>query len=139
MAETALATWIAGALLGAYMFAVTMRTGLPESSARTSNLPSLVLFVHPLLALIGLALLLIHIRTNDQGVAWATFVALLLTAGGGAFMGARWAKDRRHATPEVKATVAEQQIPPSAVVAHGLLAAATLLFVLLSALRVTGD
>lgn len=134
----ALIFWLLTAAGGAYMLGVSMRTGAATTTARESHLPAPVVFSHGGLALLGLAVWGVYMATEDDGAAWLAFALLVVVALLGGYLLHRWLKTRRspRSTTELEEHVAEQQIPTSVVIVHGLGAAATLLLVLLVALDV---
>ncbi len=131
MENIAVALWVMTAVGGAYMFGITVRSGSRSADARDSHFSS-ALFWHPVGAIAGLALLLLFLGPAPKAFAWLSFGLLALTAGFGASFAARWWRDRR--SPATTRDLAEQQIPVMAVVAHGVLALATLAAVLTTAL-----
>src|SRR6185437_5637411 len=97
----------------------------------------------------GLVLWIIYVASNTKGLAWAAFVVLLAVASLGFGMLALWIQ-RRQASPALAgagspaaigegSTPAEQHFPVAVVALHGLLAATTLVLVLLTALGVGGS
>lgn len=135
----ALGFWIATAMVGLYMLGITMRTGQQHSEAIASNIPSVVAFSHGFLALCGLAVWMLFMGYGTQPLAWGALAVLVLVALSGTHMIHRWAKDRKGSPEQVARNMdrlAEQQIPSSAVVMHGVLAFGTVGFVILSALFV---
>lgn len=133
----ALGFWIATAAGGLYMLGITMRSGNQGSDAVESHLPSVVVFTHGFLALCGLGGWALFMGYGGQPLAWGSLAVLVLVALLGGFMLHRWERDRR-GTPEERDRLAEQHIPGSAVVMHGMLAFGTIVFVVLSAIFV-GD
>lgn len=132
MDVVAVALWVMTALVGAYMFAHTLRRRTDGSDQVASRMSTLIFF-HPVGAILGLAFLLVHVAEGAAFAAWAAFGILLATAAFGELFFVRWLRDRRRlADPE---RFAEQQIPMPAVVLHGILAAATLVTTLLLAIR----
>ena len=137
----ALVTWVLTAgggfvLLGTWL----ARGGQRQGSA--SRFPPALIFGHFLLAAAGLVVWIIYLATDSGALAWVAFADLLVVAVLGFTMLARWLQERR-----VPATAgagsrsgaerpAEQHFPVVVVVLHGLLAATTLVLVLLVALGV---
>jgi hypothetical protein len=109
-----------------------------------------VLFVHPVLGLLGISVWIAYLSTDSPPVAWAG-VGVLLTGGAiGAFLGLRTERPRQEDAARLQSvarrgpvaeetltnlTVAEQRIPRPAIALHGLGAAATLACALAVALR----
>ncbi|HSC73801.1 MAG TPA: hypothetical protein VLB89_06505 [Gaiellaceae bacterium] len=78
---------------------------------------------------------------DSTALAWIAFALLLVVALPGFTMFAIWLRRRRGAVSEIVTpdTPAEQQFPVAVVGLHGLLAAATLVLVLLTAAGVGGS
>ena len=107
-----------------------------------------LIFTHFLLAASGLVLWIIYLAAGRKGWAWAAFVVLLVVASLGFGMLALWIQRRQAAGIHALAgaggsasmvegsTPAEQHFPVPVVGLHGLLAATTLVLVLLAALNV---
>ena len=98
---------------------------------------------HFLLAAGGLVLWIIYLFDDKDVLAWIAFGALLVVALLGFTMFAIWLR-RRQARIETAETTtpdrpAEQHFPVAIVGLHGLLAATTLVLVLLTALGVGGS
>jgi hypothetical protein len=145
MPELALGTWILTAFGGAYMWSYTTGVGRPESTARGSHLPPLVLFVHPLLALTGMAVWIAYLYHGGETLPWVALADLVVVALLGDLMAVRTLRARRTpervpagAPPDVQADhrLVEDQIPGPAIVVHGTAAVLTILLVLLVALGV---
>jgi hypothetical protein len=114
------------------------QTGLPTTAP--TRLPQPLVFGHFGLAVAGLVVWIIYLATDSTGVAWAAFVVLLSVALLGFTMFARWLagggpQHRSH--PD--GTPPENHLPVPVVAGHGLLAAATLILVLLAALGIGGS
>jgi hypothetical protein len=138
MELAALGFWIATAIGGVYMLGVTMRPGRNESGATESHLPPLLVFGHGSLALLGLALWMVHMVMDEAVTAWLTVATLVLVLGGGTLMFVQWMKDRLGGGPETvdgEPRLAEQQIPSPVVHLHGALAAVTVVLVVLVAFQ----
>ena len=119
-----LAFFVVQLLVGAYMFTFVLGAGQLNSNARATRIPDPIAVVHPLAAGGTLLLWVVYLVTDERVFAWATFVALLLTASGGAVMALRTVRggptvDRPAADP-AEVRVAEKQIPRAAIVLHGL-------------------
>jgi manganese efflux pump family protein len=104
--------------------------------------PPLILS-HFLLAAGGLVLWVIYLAVDKDVLAWVAFVVLLVVAALGFTMFAIWLQRRRAVEPvavgAAPATPAEQNFPVPIVALHGLLAATTLVLVLLTAAGVGGS
>jgi hypothetical protein len=145
MGVAALITWIITALGGFVLLATWLsRGGLRERATGASRFPPALILGHFLLAAGGLILWIIYLATDSIGVAWVAFAVLLVVALLGFTMFARWLQGRRTATATgvaapategaVRTRAPEQHFPVVVVVLHGLLAATTLVLVLLTAL-----
>ncbi|MYS88822.1 MULTISPECIES: hypothetical protein [Streptomyces] len=147
----ALIAWVVTALGGFYLLGTWIqRGGIRQQQSGTSRLPAPVIFGHFALAAIGLVVWIIYVAADKDALAWTAFGLLLPVALLGFTMLARWipvyqSRSRAQATPAATApgtdgTVpAERHFPLPVVVAHGLLAVATLVLVLLTALGVGGS
>jgi hypothetical protein len=126
MATAALITWLITAVGGFVLLARWVAAGghRPGSGSRLS--PGLV-FSHFALAAIGLVLWIIYLISPSAALAWIAFVLLLPVALLGFTMFARWLPTRR------AAGTAESGFPVPVVIGHGLLAATTLVLVLITA------
>lgn len=142
MSIAALLTWLATALGGFYMLGLWLSGGGARREG-SSALPVPVVFGHFLLAAAGLVVWVIYLFAGGGTLTWTAFVLLLPVALLGFVMFARWLAAAR--TPAVRTTggapgaaaadaPAEHSFPRPVVFGHGLLAVATLLLVLLTAL-----
>ncbi len=144
MGVAALITWIVTAV-GGFVLLLTWlsRGGLRERASGASRFPPALILGHFLLAAGGLVLWIVYLATDTAGIAWTAFAVLLVVALLGFTMLAPWLQGRR-ATVAVGTTAAaagtgtagppEQHFPVPVVILHGLLAATTLVLVLLAAL-----
>jgi hypothetical protein len=151
MGAAALITWIVTAA-GGFILLLTWlnRGGLRQQAAGASRFPTALILGHFLLAAVALVLWIVYLATDSGGVAWTAFAILLVVAVLGFTMLARWLQGRRvtlaagataadgRAAANGSARAPEQHFPVAVVVLHGLLAATTLVLVLLTALGV-GD
>jgi hypothetical protein len=157
----ALITWLITAAGGFYLLGTWLaRGGVRQQQAGTTRFRAPVIFGHFLLAAAGLVVWIIYVAVDKTALAWAAFIILLPVALLGFTMFARWigvyrgagggtapaaapsmsAGGTRTATAAATETVpAERHLPVVVVVAHGLLAATTLVLVLLTALGVGGS
>jgi manganese efflux pump family protein len=98
---------------------------------------------HFLLAAGGLVVWIIYLASDTEALAWIAFVVLLAVALLGFTMFAIWLRQRRGRAGAVEAATAdrpaEQHFPVTIVGLHGVLAATTLVLVLLTALGVGGS
>jgi hypothetical protein len=134
MEVAALIAWVVTAAGGFYLL-VTWATkgGLrQDAAAAPTRLPAGLVFAHFLLAATGLVLWIIYLAGDSDGLAWASFVILLVVALLGFTMFFRWLGGRNAATVDGGRAAPEQQFPLAAVVGHGVLGAATLVLVLLA-------
>jgi manganese efflux pump family protein len=145
MKWAALITWVLTAgggfvLLGIWLSRGGMRQEFPEGGSRIR--PPLIMS-HFLLAAGGLVLWIVYLVDDSTTLAWIAFAALLVVALLGFTMFAIWLQRRRSRGPVVEAvtpgTPAEQHFPVSIVGLHGVLAATTLVLVLLTAIGVGGS
>jgi hypothetical protein len=142
----ALITWILTALGGAVLLARWLGGGgLRDRAAGASRFPPGLIFGHFLLAAVGLVLWIVYVAVDAEALTWVAFVILLVVALLGFTMFARWLQGRRTGVAAGEGTsvgaggAPEQQFPVPIVALHGLLAAVTLVLVLLVALGVGGD
>jgi hypothetical protein len=144
MGIAALITWVITALGGSILLWTWLsRGGLRDRQAGTSRFPPALILGHFLLAAVGLVLWIVYLVTDSGAVAWVAFAGLLVVAVLGFTMLAVWLQGRRvpvAADPGGTAPTRapEQHFPVVVVVLHGLLAATTLVLVLLTALS-AGD
>lgn len=149
MSIAALIAWVITAgggfvLLGTWIAKGGMR------APRASQLPPAVLFGHFALAAAGLVVWIIYLIVDSAVLAWIALGLLVLIAVLGFTMFVRWIPSyqaRRTVTAgadgpgatAADAVPAEQHFPVAVVGAHGVLAVATVVLVLLSALGVGGS
>lgn len=144
MAIAALTTWILTALGGLYLLGTWVSKG-GHRQPTTSRFPPALIFGHFALAGTGLVVWIIYVVTDTNALAWIAFLILLPVALLGFTMLARWIPTYRERTPAPAATSsadggpAEQHFPVVAVAGHGLLAATTLVLVLLTAIGIGGS
>lgn len=131
----ALITWVIAALGGFFMLGVWLRRGAARRTggASTRLAPPLI-FGHFLLAAAGLVIWIIYLVTDADVLAWIAFIIVVIVALLGFTMFARWLGQRRQ-----PAETAERHFPVGVVTGHGLLAAATLVLVLLVAIGIGGS
>ncbi|MGN6161583.1 MAG: hypothetical protein ACTHOG_07730 [Marmoricola sp.] len=135
----ALIAWLITALGGFVLLGRWIqRGGLRQQRAGGQGLPTPVVFSHFLLAATGLVLWIIYVAVDTTALAWIAFALLIVIALLGFTMLARWVHIvRSPATTGEDA--AERSLPVPVIAAHGLVAVATLVLVLLSALGVGGS
>ena len=152
MEWAALAAWVITAGGGFVLLSIWLaRGGMKQREGGRRIRPPLILS-HFLLAATGLVLWIIYIVADSDTLAWIAFALLLVVATLGFTMFAIWLRERQRrkpagapATPGAPNTAAtaggepaEQHFPVAIVALHGLLAATTLVLVLLAALDVGG-
>jgi hypothetical protein len=145
MNVAALITWIITALGGFYMLGTWIsRGGLRQQQAGTTRFRAPLVFGHFLLAAVGLLTWVAYVIAGSKALAWTAFVILLPVALLGFTMFARWLTGYRARVPvpaggpppaaDEARGPAERHLPVAVVAAHGLLAATTIVLVLLAAL-----
>jgi hypothetical protein len=148
MKWAALIVWVITALGGFGLLGIWLqRGGLKQAGQPGRRIRPPLIFTHMLLAATGLVLWIIYLASDTRGFAWVAFALLLVVASLGFGMLALWLQRRQTAAPTVAAGVpaaegtmpAEQHFPIAIVAAHGLVAATTLVLVLLAALKVGGS
>lgn len=122
----ALVTWLLTAIGGFVMLGIWINKGGHRAGSSTRLAPGLV-FGHFALAVTGLVLWIIYLVANESVLAWIAFVLLLVVALIGFTMFARWLPVRRGDN-------VESRFPLAIVLGHGVLAATTLVLVLLTAI-----
>ncbi|TYB46433.1 hypothetical protein [Actinomadura chibensis] len=129
----ALATWLVTALGGFFMLGTWISRGGARGDG-ASRLPVPVIFGHFALAATGLVVWIVYVVTDTAALAWTAFGLLLPVALLGFVMFARWLGSR---VPDVGETAvpAERGFPIPVVMGHGLFAVATLVLVLITAIR----
>ena len=146
MKWAALIVWVITALGGFGLLGMWLqRGGLRQADQPGRRIRPPLIFTHMLLAATGLVLWIVYLAADKKGIAWAAFVLLLVVASLGFGMFALWLQ-RRQATAAPSAVAggvdgvpAEQHFPLALVALHGILAATTLVLVLLTALDVGGS
>jgi hypothetical protein len=144
----ALVTWILTAGGGFVLLTIwlsrsrarsTVGAGGPASSGREgaerrTRFPAALVLGHAGLAVVGLLLWIAFVAGNSATVARVALVVILVVAVLGFTMLARWVRGGgpRHADADARA---ENAFPVPVVAAHGVLAAVTLVLVLVAALR----
>jgi hypothetical protein len=147
MAVAALILWVLTAGGGFYLLATWLAKGGLRQQPRSTHLPPQALFGHFLLAAAGLVVWIVYLFIGAPALAWAAFILLLVVALLGFVMLARWvpvyrAQPTSAPSPGPGATAAQDGQPPerhfpvAIVGGHGLLAVATLILVLLTALGI---
>jgi hypothetical protein len=167
MTLAALIAWVTTAGGGLYLLTIWLIEYDREfQSAAATRLPVPVIGLHALLAIIGLGVWTFYLITDRPGLTWVAVLILLAVVGLGLSMAVRWIAVYREHTPvpahraaasraamamaadgpaELRAPGSgiapppERSFPVPVVVAHGIFATATLILVLLTALRMGGS
>lgn len=135
MASIAAALWLTTAIVGSYMLSRSVSGSRNAAGATVSDLPPLITYLHPTLALSGLAIFGAYIATYKEPLAWIALADLLLVAVLGELLFHKCLKGRKRSPGLVERFTAEQTIPVEIVALHGLLAGATILLVFIVALQ----
>jgi hypothetical protein len=151
MKWAALIVWVITALGGFGLLAIWLqRGGVGQADQPGRRIRPPLIFTHLGLAAGGLVVWIIYLASHTRALAWIAFGLLLVVASLGFGMFALWLQ-RRQAAPGVAggagggasalegSTPAEQHFPVPIVIVHGLVAATTLVLVLLAALKVGGS
>lgn len=148
MKWAALIVWAITALGGFGLLGIWLRRGGHKHAGQPGRRirPPLI-FSHMLLAATGLVLWIIYLASDTKGFAWVAFGLLLIVASLGFAMLALWVQRRQTSAaaggarrPVAEGSLpAEQHFPTALVGAHGVVAATTLVLVLLAALDVGGS
>jgi hypothetical protein len=144
MEWAALITWVLTAGGGFFMLGLWLKHGGMQQSDRPgARIRSARVLSHFALAAIGLVLWIVYVASDSEALAWIAFALLLVVALLGFSMLAIWFGQRRRpatsGAPSTDATTAaEQHFPVPVVALHGVLAATTLILVLLTAAGVGG-
>jgi hypothetical protein len=145
MEWVALATWVATAGGGFLMLGLWLKHGgMRQSETPGARIRAARILSHFALAATGLVLWIVYVASDSEALAWISFALLLVVAALGFSMLAIWLAQRRRpsapaAAPSGAGTPAEQRFPVAVVAVHGLLAATTLVLVLLTAAGVGGS
>jgi hypothetical protein len=151
MKWAALIVWVITALGGFGLLAIWLqRGGIQQADQPGRRIRQPLIFTHLLLAAGGLVVWIIYLASDSRALAWVAFGVLLVVASLGFGMFALWLQRRQAAPVPMGAggvgmaglegsVPAEQHFPVPIVVVHGLVAATTLVLVLLAALKVGGS
>ena len=150
MKWAALIVWVITALGGFGLLAIWLqRGGVGQADQPGRRIRPPLIFTHLLLAAGGLAVWIVYLAIDKLALAWIAFGILLVVASLGFGMLALWLQRRQAATAVAGpaggsiagegSVPAEQHFPVAIVVVHGLVAATTLVLVLLTALKVGGS
>jgi hypothetical protein len=144
MKWAALVTWLLTAGGGFFLLSIWLaRGGMQQQRERGNRIRPPLIIGHFLLAAAGLVLWIIYLAVDKDVLAWIAFIGLVVVALLGFTMFAIWLRRRRAAGATADTvtvdTPAEQHFPVAIVGLHGLLAATTLVLVLLTAIGVGGS
>jgi manganese efflux pump family protein len=140
MKWAALITWVLTAGGGFVLLSIWLARGGMKSQAAGNRIKPPLVMSHFLLAATGLVLWVIYVVNDSSILAWIAFVMLLVVALLGFTMFGIWLRRRQAGASGTTAdTPAEQHFPVAIVGLHGLLAATTLVLVLLAAAGVGGS
>ncbi len=131
----AAALWLTTAVVGSYMLSRTVSGSRNAAGATVSDLPVLLTFLHPTMAISGLAIFGVYLATYEASFAWIAFGWIVVVSILGELLFHKWFKGRKQTSAPVRRVTAEQTIPVEIVVLHGVLAGATILLVFLVALQ----
>jgi hypothetical protein len=139
MEWVALVTWVLTAGGGSVLLGLWLKHGGMQQSEQPGNrIRAARVLSHFALAAIGLVLWIVYVASDSEALAWIAFAVLLAVALLGFSMLAIWLAQRRRADAAAAAgpgasPPAEQRFPVAVVGLHGMLAAVTLVLVLLVA------
>jgi hypothetical protein len=130
----ALIAWLVTAVGGFVMLGTWIGKGGTREPGRSRFSPALI-FGHFALAAAGLVLWIVYLVAGGAALAWIAFVLLVPVAALGFTMLARWIPGyRARTTSGPGGDAPEQHFPVVVVGAHGLVAVATVVLVLLAAI-----
>lgn len=143
MKWAALIAWVLTAGGGFVLLAIWLsRGGMRQQAEGGNRIRPPLIMSHFLLAATGLVIWIVYLANDSETLAWIAFAALLVVALLGFTMFAIWLRRRQGggAASEgvTPGTPAEQHFPVAIVGLHGVLAATTLVLVLLAAADVGG-
>ena len=138
MKWAALITWVLTAGGGFVLLSIWLaRGGMRQARDAGNRIRPPLIMSHFLLAATGLVLWIVYVVDDSTTIAWIAFVALLVVAALGFTMFAIWLRRRQARSAAVETvtpdTPPEQHFPVAIVGLHGVLAATTLVLVLLTA------
>jgi hypothetical protein len=141
MKWAALVTWVLTAGGGFFLLGLWLKNGgMQQSDQPGARIRSARILGHFALAALGLVLWIIYVASSSSALAWIAFAILLVVAVIGFTMLAIWMGQRGRrrveatAAPPGAAGPAEQAFPEAVVGLHGVLAAVTLVLVLITAI-----
>jgi hypothetical protein len=139
MKWAALIAWVITAGGGFVLLTIWLaRGGMRQPAEAGGRIRPPLILSHFLLAATGLLLWIIYLVADEEALAWIAFALLLVVALLGFTMFAIWLRRRRAVGAQAIGVdvPAEQHFPVPVVAAHGVLAAVTLVLVLLAAAEV---
>jgi hypothetical protein len=144
MKWAALITWVLTAGGGFVLLSIWLaRGGMRQQRDAGNRIRPPLIMSHFLLAAAGLVVWIIYVVDSKKALSWIAFAVLLVVALLGFTMFGIWLRRRRGRSAVAEAvtpsTPAEQHFPVAVVGLHGLLAATTLVLVLLTAIGVGGS
>jgi hypothetical protein len=145
MKWVALITWVLTAGGGFLMLGLWLKHGgMQQSEVPGARIRPPRILSHFALAVSGLVVWIAYLATDSEALAWVAFALLAVVALLGFSMLAIWIRQRGSEPTAAGATgpearPAEQRFPTPVVGLHGVLAAATLVLVLLVAAGVGGS
>jgi hypothetical protein len=144
MKWAALIAWVLTACGGFVLLSIwLMRGGMRQQQEAGNRIRPALILSHFLLAAGGLVVWIIYLVVDKDALAWIAFAILAVVALLGWTMFAIWYRRRQARAGETEIAApgvpAEQHFPVSVVALHGLLAVATVVLVLLTALEVGGS
>jgi len=145
MTLAALIIWFAAVVVGLCLLAIWLIEY--DKSEVQSHLPRTVISAHALLAVGGLVVWSAYLNGGASGLAWTAILILVVVAVLGLTMAGRWVGVyRAYKAPTAalvpagaRGVISDRLVPPErrfpvpVVIAHGVLAAATIVMVLLTA------
>jgi hypothetical protein len=145
MKWVALVTWVLTAGGGSVMLGLWLKHGgMQQSGVPGARIRSARILSHFALAATGLVLWVVYLASDNDTLAWVAFGLLVVVALLGFSMLAIWLGQRSHEPMAAglgarDSVPAERHFPTTVVGLHGVLAAATLVLVLLVAAGVGGS
>lgn len=140
MKWAALITWVVTAGGGFVLLSIWLaRGGMKQAAEAGNRIRPPLIFSHFLLAATGLVLWIVYLVDDSSAIAWIAFGLLLVVAVLGFTMFGIWMRRRSAGGGAEIGAPPEQHFPVAVVGLHGLLAATTLVLVLLAAADVGGS
>jgi hypothetical protein len=141
VSTVALFTWIATVLGGIILLAIWLiEYDQDFQSVAATRLPVPVITSHALLGVGGLLAWAVYLLTDNDELAWGIIADLVVVAGLGLVMAARWLRVYSdYAAPQTAANRVvivppERHFPRSVIIVHGIFAVVTLVLVVGSVL-----